>query len=357
MLKLRSAYAVAPIILLAMMCSTAVMAQTSPGINFTVNPSIFPAGQASGVFLCLSANGTKPLALNTGDKFYFGFGGQIGTVTSVSTPLAVSSSTLAAVNFSASVASNQVTITYNGPPQPFDYGDSICLRVNFTANSGLGTGDVSLSSRFTSSVNGALPFATISIVNFTTGSQGSPGPQGPPGAPGPTGPQGPTGPTGPPGAPGTPAPVTFASGHNLTINGLQENIGILSITSSYTDAGAFDGTYFQGASTETLIPNQCTVTNFSVKIDTPQTISGTTMTFTLRAGTTLSLNPIGFAATTDIASTPVTCSISGSNLSCSATGLPFTIPAGSLVDVLFTITPINTFLPNIEDAQISITCQ
>lgn len=343
MRRLLSAAAVAPILLLALMSGTAVMAQTSPGINFTVNPSIFPAGQASSVFLCLSANGIKPIALSTGDKFFFSFGGAIGAVTSVTTPLSVTSSTLTAAGFTAAAAANQVTITYNGAPQNFNYGDSICLKVNFTANAQVGTGDVSFSSRFTQSINGTLPFATISIVNFATGPGGS---------------QGPPGPQGPPGVPGTPAPVTFASSHDLTTAGLQENDSLLSITSSFGDQAGFTGTYSFGAPSETLIPNQCNVTKFAVYIDTPQTMSGTTLKFTLRVGTFLTFDPAnGFTPSTDISSTPVTCSITGSGQSCSASGLPFTINAGSLVDVLLNITPINTFVPNVENAHISIACQ
>jgi hypothetical protein len=356
--RLPSTALVAPLFfLLALMSCVAVSAQTTPGINISVNPSILPAGQSASAFLCLSANSVKPLTLNTGDKFYFTFGSQIGTVTSVSTPLSVSSSTLAAGSFTASVALNLVTITYNGVSQNFNYGDSVCLKVNVTTNAQVGTGDVSFSSRFTQSVNGALPFATLSIVNFATGAAGATGPPGPEGPTGATGATGATGSPGAPGTPGTPAPVTFASSHNLTANGLQENVSLLNIASSYNDLGAFDGTYELGASSEILIPTQCNVTKFNVKIDTPQTLSGTTMTFTLRVGTSLAFDPNNFSVTTDIASTVVSCGISGANLSCSATGLPFTIAANSLADVLLTITPINTILPNIEDAQISIACQ
>ena len=355
MRRLLPAAIATPGILLVLALSTTVNAQTTSGINFTVNPSIFPAGQVSSTFLCLSANSTKPLSLSTGDKFFFSFGSAVGTVTSVTPPLSVNSSTLTAGSFSASAALNVVTITYNGAPQSFNYGDSVCLKVNITASAVVGTGDVSLSSKFTQSVNGALPFVTISVVNFATGAGGSPGPPGPPG---PTGPAGPPGAPGSPGAPGTPAPVTFASSHNLTINGLQQNVSLLNITSSYNDIGGFDGFYEFGGASETLIPNQCNVSKFAVKIDTPQTVLMTNMTFTLRIGTTLTFDPAnGFAATTDLAATPVSCNIAGSALSCSATGLPFMIPAGSIADVMLTILPGNMMLPNIEDAQISIVCQ
>ncbi|HKV40604.1 MAG TPA: hypothetical protein VJX67_15435 [Blastocatellia bacterium] len=331
------------IVLSVSMVATPVQAQTSPGVNFSVNPAIFATGQASSAFLCLSAASSKQLA--TGDKFVFSFGPTIGAVTSVSLPVSVSSSTLLATDFSASANTglNQVTITYNGPSQSFGYGNSICVKVNFTASAQVGAGDVSLSSRFTQSVNGTVPFQTVSIVNFATGPSGSPGPPGPPG---------------PPGAPGTPAPVTFASSHDLTSGGLQENVSLLNISSSFSDMPGFTGSFSSGDPSVTLIPNTCMVTKFAVSISTPQTVSGTTLTFTLRAGTFVTFDPTNLSSvSTDVSNTPVTCSITGASQSCSATAVPFTISAGSLVDVLLTVTPQNTQVPNIENVQISIACQ
>jgi hypothetical protein len=112
-------------------------------------------------------------------------------------------------------AQNQVTIRYNGAGGPFPYGATICLKVNFTSAAQIGSGKVSLSSRFIQSVNGAVPFVTVAMVDFATGpagpqgpkgdtgAQGSPGAQGPPGQ---KGDQGPQGNAGPPGAKGDQGP-------------------------------------------------------------------------------------------------------------------------------------------------------
>ncbi|HEY6334002.1 MAG TPA: hypothetical protein VI756_32095 [Blastocatellia bacterium] len=328
------AHAIAvPFFLLAFMGGTAANAQTTPGINFTVNPSAFTEGQASSTFICLSANSVKSLTLNTGAKFYFSFAGAIGTVTSVSS-ISVDSSSLAPGSFSGSVSSNLVTLTYNGASASFNFGDNVCAQVNFTASSQTGTGDVTFNSPFTQTVNGDEPFATISIVSFAAGGGG------------------PSSST---------ISQTFTSSHNLTINGLQQNTSILSITSSSNDQGG-EGSALQSGAPETYFANQCNVSNFTVKIDTPQTVAPTTtMTFTLQAGSQLSFDPANsFTPTTNIASTSVGCSITGSSLSCSASGLatsPLAIPGGSFVDVLLTVTPLNTQLPAVEDALISITCK
>src|SRR5262249_47270707 len=46
------------------------------------------------------------------------------------------------------------------------YGDTVSVEVAFTAGAKVGTGKVSFSSRFTGSVNGNLPYTTVSIVDF-----------------------------------------------------------------------------------------------------------------------------------------------------------------------------------------------
>src|SRR5580704_1712539 len=173
-----------------------VLSQSSPKVNFSVNPTLFATGQPASAFLCVSANSISPLTLAHGDTFVFSFGSSVGTITSASPPVTVNSPTLLSTDFSASVNLAGVTIAYNGGSKAFNYGDSICLKVNFTAAATTGSGDVSFSSAFTTSTNGKSPFTTVSVVNFPTGPTGAMGPQGP------TGPPGPTGSSGPPGAPG-----------------------------------------------------------------------------------------------------------------------------------------------------------
>jgi hypothetical protein len=177
-----------------------VLSQSSPKVNFSVNPTLFATGQPASAFLCVSANSISPLTLAHGDTFVFSFGSSVGTITSASPPVTVNSPTLLSTDFSASVNLAGVTIAYNGGSKAFNYGDSICLKVNFTAAATTGSGDVSFSSAFTTSTNGKSPFTTVSIVNFPTG---PPGPQGPTGAQGPTGPMGPMGATGATGATGS----------------------------------------------------------------------------------------------------------------------------------------------------------
>ena len=176
------------LLLLVPTAAPVTLAQSSGAtVNFTVNPTLFAAGQPASAFLCASLNGLTRQTMNHGDTFTYSFASSIGALTSVSNPVTVNSPTLAATDFSvvANPATHQVVVTYiNTAAKTFGYGDSICAQVNFTASAIPASGDVSLASRFTPSVNGASPFVTVSIVNFATG---------PAGAPGPTGPQGPGG--------------------------------------------------------------------------------------------------------------------------------------------------------------------
>jgi len=172
-------------------------AQSNASVAFSITPNLFSAGQQASAFLSISSTGVPlPAALQTGDKFYFGISPSIGTVTSFVTPVVVNSSTLMPGDFSVAFGSsdNQIVITYNSAGKTFGYGDSICVRVNFTASAQAGSGDITFQSRFTHVVNGIGPFTSVTIVNFATG------PAGPQGAQGPQGPQGQQGLQGVPGA-------------------------------------------------------------------------------------------------------------------------------------------------------------
>jgi hypothetical protein len=182
-------------LLLGILVPTA-LSQTSSKVNFSVNPTLFAVGQPVSAFLCVAADSIAPLTLAHGDTFVFSFGSSVGTITSASLPVLVNSSTLLPTDFSVSFNPGGATMTYSGGSKAFNYGDSICLRINLTAAAATGSGDVSFSSAFTTSTNGKGPFTTVSVVNFPTGPTGATGPQGP------TGPPGPTGSSGSPGAPG-----------------------------------------------------------------------------------------------------------------------------------------------------------
>jgi len=82
------------------------------------------------------------------------------------------------------------------------------------------------------------------------------------------------------------------------------------------------------------------------------------MTFTLRVGTFVTFDTTNpSTVNSDMASTAAVCTITGSSDRCDAAGLPITIPAGSLVDILLHITPLNTQLPSTEDAIITLVCR
>jgi hypothetical protein len=318
---------------------TCAGAQTS-SVTFTVNPTIFPVNQASSAFLCVSAIGVSPLTLSTGDRFTFTLGSSIGSVTSVTTPISVNSATLVATDFSASAVGNTITVIYNGVAKSFSFGNSVCVKVNFTSSAQVGSGDVSISSRFTPTINGNSPFVPVSIVNFSTGPSGTPGPPGPPG---------------PPGAPG---PVAFLTNHSLSSGGFQSNDSILSISSSSNQTPPGFPEPVMDLSSETVMPSPCTISQFKVLIDTDQSVSTTTMTFTLRRGTFVTLDPTNVGiVTSDIANTNMTCTITGTSHSCTSVGGPVTISAGDLVDIRLSVTPINTLLPGTENAHITVICK
>jgi hypothetical protein len=87
-------------------------------------------------------------------------------VSSLLGPVSINSANLSPSDFSASFSPTQVVISYNGQTKPFSFGDTLGVEVTFNASSHVGTGKVSLSSRFTGSVNGNLPYTAVSIVDF-----------------------------------------------------------------------------------------------------------------------------------------------------------------------------------------------
>src|SRR4029079_14823700 len=142
--------------------------------------------------------------LQPGNNFKFTISASIGIVRSFLSPLFVSSSTLTPGDFSVAFGANnnEIVITYNGVPKTFAYGDSVCLRVNFTASPQLGSANITLSGGANFVAKAAPPYATAAIVNFATGPAGPQGPQGAVGPQGPTGQHGATGAMGPQGLAG-----------------------------------------------------------------------------------------------------------------------------------------------------------
>src|SRR5215813_9307268 len=185
----------------------------------TVAPTLFPVGQLSDTFVCISnGNPSSTKSIQSGDVFKLTFDPSIGVVSAVATPVMVNSSNLQAADFSASLGSepNQIVISYIGEGKRFMPGDSFCVKVTFTANNAIGsgiiTGETPSSGGEKGRYNDVDPkYTTISIVDFATGppgmkgdkgDKGDTGPQGQVGPPGPTGPQGPTGAEGVPGPTG-----------------------------------------------------------------------------------------------------------------------------------------------------------
>jgi len=177
------------------------LAQTANNVACSVTPALFTAGQPASAILCISSTGATAHALQPGDNFRFTMSASIGAVGSFGSPLFVSSSTLSPGDFAVAFGANnnEIVITYNGAAKVFAYGDSVCVRVNFTASAQVGSGNITLSGGANFVAKGAPPYASASIVNFPTGPAGPQGLQGPQGAIGPQGPvgsQGATGPTG-----------------------------------------------------------------------------------------------------------------------------------------------------------------
>jgi hypothetical protein len=141
-------------------------AQTGSRVAFSVNPIEFAAAEKSSAVLSVFNVSTVPLTLSPGDTFTFFFDASVGTLTSIVASPSVTSATLSSGDFAGSLGPSQVTITYSGQAKPFSYGDTVSVEVAFTAGGRIGTGKVSFSSRFSGSVNGNLPYTTVSIVDF-----------------------------------------------------------------------------------------------------------------------------------------------------------------------------------------------
>jgi len=164
--RLVNALAIALLSLLTL--NRSAEAQTGARISFGINPTIFRAGQPASAELSVFSTSTSPLTLSAGTNFMFIVDPSLGTVQSVTPPVAVESSSLVPGDFSVSFAGgpNPVIVTYNGQPKTFAYGDSFSVKINLIASAQPGPGKLSLSSQLVTVVNGSLPFTTASIVDF-----------------------------------------------------------------------------------------------------------------------------------------------------------------------------------------------
>jgi YVTN family beta-propeller protein len=211
---------------------SAVYAQTTIGVSYGVTPNIFTAGQPASAVLSVSSTAVPSPLLHAGDSFEFIFSPAVGALSSVVTPVMVSSTTLAAADFTAALASanTRVVVTYtNAAVKTFGYGDVVSVKVNLTANAQTGSGDISFNSKFTRPINGMLPFTTVTIVNFGTGPAGAAGPPGPPG------------PAGPAGATFNPLQIALLRWYEIADAGLAVTVGPSTPGSSNPTELAFDG--------------------------------------------------------------------------------------------------------------------
>ena len=189
----------------------------------TAAPNLFPVGQLSDTFVCISnGNPSSTKFIQGGDVFELTFDPSIGVVSTVAAAVMVNSSNLQAADFSASLGSepNQIVISYVGESKRFMPGDSFCVKLSFTANNAIGSGKITGETPSSRGEQGRYnnvdpKYTTISIVDFATGppgekgdkgDKGDTGPQGQVGPPGPAGLQGPTGATGEQGPAGPQGP-------------------------------------------------------------------------------------------------------------------------------------------------------
>jgi len=178
--------------------------QTSPSVNFTISPSIFPQGQSTSALLCMSPSNTATgLTFNQNDVVGYTFDSSIGTITAIDTPLMVHSATLLSSDFAAHLGGpgnpNKIVITFTtAVTKPFSYTDTICAKITFTTSSTLGSALIRYSSKYTglAGVMGNLPYLFVSVVDFGVGLQGPKGDKGDPGSDGAQGNIGPNGPKG-----------------------------------------------------------------------------------------------------------------------------------------------------------------
>ena len=157
--------------LLILLLAARTLAQTGTRVTFGINPTIFRSGQPATAELSVFSVSSTPVTLSAGTTFNFFVDPSFGTVQSSISPVAVESASLLPADFSVTFAGGQrpVTVTYNGMAKTFAFGDCFSVKVTLLASSQAGPGKLSLSSQLITTINGALPFTTASIVDFANG--------------------------------------------------------------------------------------------------------------------------------------------------------------------------------------------
>ena len=178
------------------------------------SPTVLAPGQPSSLLVCISnANADSQRKLRAGDHFKIFVDSAGGAVTATDT-IEVTSSTLTAADFTVTLKpeANKILVVYVGAKKPFAHGDSFCVPASLTASGLPVTFAIAITTPGGHRYAAATPWYVLaSVVDIASGPQGPPGADGPPGPQGPTGaqgapgiqgPEGPQGPQGPQGAQG-----------------------------------------------------------------------------------------------------------------------------------------------------------
>lgn len=202
--------------LLVAACSAFLGAQTVNNkitLACSITPSAVQTGQTSSALLvCANSNTSSTQQIQPNDTFTFQFSIGDGQISALIPSVIVNSSTLSASDFSVTLGSGALTVTYSGAAKVFAPGDSFAVEFSLMPPSKVGSGKITLQFPSSASYDSPSPgLLTLPVTDFPLappGPQGPPGPeppfipQGPPGPPGLMGPQGGPGATGPRGATG-----------------------------------------------------------------------------------------------------------------------------------------------------------
>ncbi len=151
--------------------SSVIYADVPTVVTYSASPSAFGLGQASSTLLCMTDQISTALTFDNNDISKFTVDQTIGNVTSVDSTAIVNSSTLVSSDFSINLVTSvsppesRVKITYTNPSsKAFNKGDSVCVKVNFTANAVPTAALVRFVNKFTGAAD-PQPSAIISIID------------------------------------------------------------------------------------------------------------------------------------------------------------------------------------------------
>ena len=179
--------------LLVAACSAFLGAQTVNNkitLACSITPSAVQTGQTSSALLvCANSNTSSTQQIQPNDTFTFQFSIGDGQISALIPSVIVNSSTLSASDFSVTLGSGALTVTYSGAAKVFAPGDSFAVEFSLIPPSKVGSGKITL--QFPSSASYDSPSPGLLTLPVTDFPLAPPGPQGPPGPEPPFIPQGP----------------------------------------------------------------------------------------------------------------------------------------------------------------------